>query len=69
MIFQTERLIARHFGLWDLAPFVAMRGDPEIALYQGWDRYTEEDERRHHRAAAQADRDGGQAVHVTAPAW
>jgi len=46
MIFETARLIARRFGPNDLAAFVAMRDDPEVARYQSWDRYTEEDGRR-----------------------
>ena len=43
MIFETERLIARRFGPPDLGPFVAMRDDPEVARYQSWESYTEED--------------------------
>ena len=46
MIFETARLVARRFGPRDLAPFVAMRNDPEVARYQSWDRYAEEDGRR-----------------------
>lgn len=46
MIFETARLIARRFGPRDLAPFVAMRDDPEVARYQSWERYTLEDGRR-----------------------
>ncbi len=46
MIFETSRLIARRFGPRDLAPFVAMRDDPEVSRYQSWERYTEEDGRR-----------------------
>jgi [ribosomal protein S5]-alanine N-acetyltransferase len=46
MIFETPRLIARRFGPRDLAPFVAMRDDPEVARYQSWERYAEEDGRR-----------------------
>ena len=45
MIFETERLIARRFGPRDLADFVAMRADPEVARYQSWECYTEEDGR------------------------
>jgi len=46
MIFETARLTARRFGPRDLAPFVAMRDDPEVARYQSWDRYTDDDGRR-----------------------
>jgi [ribosomal protein S5]-alanine N-acetyltransferase len=46
MIFETPRLIARRFGPRDIARFVAMRDDPEVARYQSWERYTEEDGRR-----------------------
>jgi len=46
MIFETARLIARHFGPRDLAPFVAMRSDPDVARYQSWDSFSEEDGRR-----------------------
>ena len=46
MIFETPRLIARRFGPRDLGPFVAMRDDPEVARYQSWERFTEEDGRR-----------------------
>ena len=46
MIFETKRFIARRFELRDLAPFVAMRSDPEVARYQSWECYTEEDGRR-----------------------
>ncbi len=45
MIFETARLIARRFGPRDLGPFVAMRDDPEVARYQSWERFTEEDGR------------------------
>jgi aminoglycoside 6'-N-acetyltransferase len=45
MIFETARLTARRFGPRDLAPFVAMRGDPEVARYQSWENYTEDDGR------------------------
>ena len=45
MIFTTARLVARRFGPRDLAPFVAMRDDPEVARYQSWERYTEEEGR------------------------
>lgn len=46
MIFATERLLARRFRPEDLAAFVAMRNDPEVARYQSWDGYGEEDGRR-----------------------
>ena len=46
MIFETARLIARRFGPRDLLPFVAMRDDPDVARYQSWERYTEQDGRR-----------------------
>ena len=45
MIFETPRLVARHFGPRDLAAFVAMRDDPEVARYQSWQSFTEEDGR------------------------
>ena len=45
MIFASPRLIARRFRPDDLAAFVAMRNDPEVARYQSWERYTEEDGR------------------------
>ena len=46
MIFSSARLIARRFGPRDLPPFVAMRNDPEVARYQSWDSYTEDEGRR-----------------------
>jgi RimJ/RimL family protein N-acetyltransferase len=46
MIFETERLVARRFGPRDLVAFVAMRDDPEVARFQSWERYSEEDGRR-----------------------
>ena len=46
MIFASGRLIARRFGPDDLAAFVAMRNDPEVARYQSWERYSEDDGRR-----------------------
>jgi aminoglycoside 6'-N-acetyltransferase len=45
MIFASGRLIARRFGPDDLAAFVAMRNDPEVARYQSWERYSEDDGR------------------------
>lgn len=46
MIFGTRRLIARRFGPRDLVPFVAMRNNPEVARFQGWANYSDEDGRR-----------------------
>lgn len=46
MIFASARLIARRFGPRDLAPFVAMRNDPDVARYQPWEGYSEVDGRR-----------------------
>ena len=46
MIFETPRLAARRFDPRDLADFVAMRDDPEVARYQSWERFTPEDGRR-----------------------
>ncbi len=45
MIFESPRLIARRFGPRDLEAFVAMRADPEVARYQSWENYTEDDGR------------------------
>ena len=41
MIFDSPSLIARRFDPRDLAAFVAMRADPEVARYQSWDSYGE----------------------------
>lgn len=46
MIFETTRLVARRFGPHDLEPFVAMRRDPQVARFQGWESYCEDDGRR-----------------------
>lgn len=46
MIFETDRLIARRFNPRDLLAFVAMRDEPEVARYQSWERFTEDDGRR-----------------------
>lgn len=46
MIFSSARLIARRFGPRDLAPFVAMRNDAEVARYQSWENYTVSEGRR-----------------------
>lgn len=45
MIFESRRLIARRFGPRDLAAFVAMRADPEVARYQSWSSYSTEEGR------------------------
>ena len=45
MIFDTPRLIARRFDPRDLEAFVAMRADPEIARYQSWEGFSEEEGR------------------------
>ena len=39
----TERLVLRRFAAGDLAPFLALRSDPEIARYQSWDMMTFEE--------------------------
>jgi RimJ/RimL family protein N-acetyltransferase len=39
----TERLILRPFRLGDLDQFVAYRRKPEVAIYQNWSDYSEED--------------------------
>ncbi len=39
----TERLILRPFGSGDLEQFVAYRRKPEVAIYQRWSDYSEED--------------------------
>jgi RimJ/RimL family protein N-acetyltransferase len=41
MIFESERLIARRFEQHDLQAFVAMRSDPEVARFQSWENYSE----------------------------
>lgn len=46
MIFATQRLIARCFRHDDLAAFVAMRDDPEVARFQSWSGYSLEEGRR-----------------------
>ena len=43
--FETSRLIARRFTALDLDAFVAMRADPEVARFQSWENFTEEDGR------------------------
>jgi RimJ/RimL family protein N-acetyltransferase len=46
MIFASPRLIARRFEPRDLAAFVAMRNDPDVARYQSWESYSEAEGRR-----------------------
>jgi hypothetical protein len=41
--FASQRLIARRFEPRDLAGFVAMRADPEVARFQSWENFTEDD--------------------------
>lgn len=43
MIFGSERLIARCFEARDIAAFVSMRNDPEVARYQPWEEYSHRD--------------------------
>ena len=43
--FATPRLIARRFTSLDLDAFVAMRADPEVARFQSWESFTEQDGR------------------------
>jgi RimJ/RimL family protein N-acetyltransferase len=43
--FETSRLIARRFTALDLDAFVAMRADPEVARFQSWENFTEQDGR------------------------
>ena len=43
--FATPRLIARRFTPRDLDAFVAMRADPEVARFQSWENFSEEDGR------------------------
>jgi RimJ/RimL family protein N-acetyltransferase len=45
MIFESPRLIARRFDPRDIEDFVAMRADPEIARFQSWENFTEEEGR------------------------
>jgi RimJ/RimL family protein N-acetyltransferase len=44
--FETPRLIARRFEPRDLAAFVAMRSNPQIAEFQNWENFTDEDGRK-----------------------
>ena len=46
MIFESARLFARRFGPRDLAAFVAMRHDPEVARFQAWENCSEADGRQ-----------------------
>lgn len=46
MIFATDRLIARRFGMDDLEAFVAMRNEPDVARYQSWECYSADEGRR-----------------------
>ncbi|MCO4771986.1 MAG: GNAT family N-acetyltransferase [Deltaproteobacteria bacterium] len=39
----TRRLLLRRFVDADLEPFLAMRADPEVARYQGWQGFTRAD--------------------------
>jgi len=43
--FATQRLIARRFTPLDLDAFVAMRAEPEVARFQSWESFTEDDGR------------------------
>jgi RimJ/RimL family protein N-acetyltransferase len=40
--FETARLRVRRFGPDDVRPFVAYRADPDVARYQSWGDYTED---------------------------
>lgn len=46
MIFESARLVARRFDPRDLAAFVAMRNDPEVARFQAWKGYSDDDGRQ-----------------------
>jgi RimJ/RimL family protein N-acetyltransferase len=43
MIFQTARLYARRFEALDLQAFAAYRNDPEVARYQSWTSFSEQE--------------------------
>jgi RimJ/RimL family protein N-acetyltransferase len=43
--FKTARLVARRFEPCDVAAFVRMRSDPEVARYQNWENFSEADGR------------------------
>ena len=40
---ESQRLILRHFKDSDLASFMAYRNDPEVARYQDWESYDEQE--------------------------
>jgi aminoglycoside 6'-N-acetyltransferase len=61
MIFESARLVARRFDPRDLADFVAMRNDPEVARFQAWESCSEEEGRQ--RLAEIAGRNPGE------PGW
>ena len=42
---ESERLVLRRLADGDLAPFMAYLNDPEVARYQPWESYTEEQAR------------------------
>ena len=42
---ESERLVLRRFQDSDLVPFVAYRNDPEVARYQSWDSFDEQEAR------------------------
>jgi RimJ/RimL family protein N-acetyltransferase len=42
---ESPRLILRRFRLSDLEPFLAYLNDPEVARYQSWESYTQEQAR------------------------
>jgi RimJ/RimL family protein N-acetyltransferase len=44
-LFASPRLVARRFAPGDLMDFVAMRADPEVARFQSWENFAEEDGR------------------------
>lgn len=52
MIFESPHLIARRFAPGDIEPFVAMRNDPDVARYQSWSSYSEEEARLYLQALA-----------------
>jgi RimJ/RimL family protein N-acetyltransferase len=43
--FASQRLTARRFTPLDLDVFVAMRAEPEVARFQSWENFTEDDGR------------------------
>ena len=43
--FASQRLVARRFTPSDLGAFVAMRAEPEVARFQDWENFTEDDGR------------------------